>query len=212
MRDLLISGLDRYLEELSASRATDPVVAEMEARAERDGFPAVGRQVGGLLELAARAIGARRVLELGSGFGYSAVWFASAVGEGGKVICTERSQALAEAGMEFLERLGLASRVRYQVGDAATSLAEEEGTFDVIFCDADKRQYPEYWRAAATRVRVAGLYICDNVLWSGRVAQDDADAETTAIREHNRLIAQDDRFLSTIVPLRDGVLIALRLR
>lgn len=213
MRDLLIDGLDAYLERHASATPVDPVLVEMEERAQRDGFPAIGRQVGRVLEIATRAIGARRVIELGSGFGYSAAWFARAVGEGGKVVCTDQSQELADAGMDFMRRLGLAERVRYRIGEASESLAEEEGSFDVILLDADKRRYPEHWRNASQRIRIGGLYICDNVLWSGRVAEaGSTDEDTAAIREHNQLVAADARFLSTILPLRDGVLLALRVR
>jgi predicted O-methyltransferase YrrM len=94
-------------------------------------------------------------------------------------------------------------------------LGETDGVFDVVYCDVDKQSYPDAWRAARERIRLGGLYICDNVLWSGFVvdspSEEDLHAEwTEAIREHNRLITQDERYLSTIVPTRDGVMVALR--
>ena len=213
MRDLLTGGLDGYLNGLAAVPRVDAVIEEMEARATRDDFPIVGRAVGRLLELLTFATSARRVMELGSGFGYSAVWFARAVGEGGEVVCTDRSADNADSAATYLQRLGLAERVRYRIGDALESFADEDGDFDVVFCDADKKSYPECWRKASSRIKSGGLYICDNVLWSGRVADDnDEDESTLAIREHNSLVAADERFLSSIIPIRDGVLVALRTR
>jgi caffeoyl-CoA O-methyltransferase len=94
---------------------------------------------------------------------------------------------------------------------------ELEGEFDVIFCDIDKGDYPEAWTKARDRIRVGGLYLCDNVLWDGTVALPDDQIEnerrrrwTPAVREHNHLIAADERYRSTIVPTRDGVMVALR--
>jgi len=158
----------------------------------------------------ARSIGARRVMELGSGFGYSAYWFARAVGPGGEVHCTDGDAANAEAGASFLARAGLGDRVTYHVGDAVEQLSLLDGPFDVVFCDIDKTGYPDAWRAASERIRVGGLYLCDNTLgYGGGTVFDDGDGPE-AIREHNHLIAQDERFVSTIVPTREGVLAAVR--
>ena len=98
----------------------------------------------------------------------------------------------------------------YHVGDAVTSLNALDGEFDVVYDDIDKEGYPDAWRAARERVRVGGLYVCDNVLWSGRVLDDEPDERTQAILEHNALIAEDERYVSTIVPTRDGVMVAIR--
>lgn len=202
------SLLDRY---------DEPVLSEMEAEGEARGFPIVGRQVGVTLEILARSIGARRVFELGSGYGYSAYWFARAVGDGGEVHATDGDPANEPRAMEYLARTGLARQVRWHVGDAVEALEAVEGDFDVIYDDIDKPGYPAAWRAARDRIRVGGLYLCDNVLWSGSVAEPDGDhgrpPETVeAILEHNRMIAEDDRYLSSIVPTRDGVMVALRVR
>jgi len=206
-------AVDRYLTDLAGVEHDDPVLRRMEDRAKDNGFPIVGRAVGRYLEMAARAIGARRVMELGSGYGYSAYWFARAVGPGGEVICTDNNAENVRLAEEYLRSAGLWDRVRYRVGDALDGLAAETGEFDVVFCDVDKDGYPDSWRAGRERIRVGGLYLCDNVIWSGRVAHDDdRSAATAAIREHNRMVAEDDRYVGSIVPIRDGVTSALRIQ
>ena len=157
------------------------------------------------------------MFELGSGFGYSAYWFARAVGPGGEVHCTDGDPENEPKALGYLGRAGLSEPIRWHVGDAVTNLGAVEGEFDVAYCDIDKQGYPDAWRAASERIRVGGLYLCDNVLWSGAVADPEGDhgrdrATTDAILEHNRLIAEDDRFVSSIVPTRDGVFVALRVR
>ena len=97
------------------------------------------------------------------------------------------------------------------MGDAVTSLNALDGEFDVVYDDIDKEGYPDAWRAARERIRIGGLYVCDNVLWSGRVLDEDPDERTRAILEHNQLIADDERYVSTIVPTRDGVVVAIRI-
>jgi len=194
------------------TRFDEPVLLEMEAEGELRNFPIVGRNVGVTLEVLARAIGAERVMELGSGFGYSAYWFARAVGPNGEVHCTDGDEANAEAGLSYLEQAGFSGRVTYHVGDALESFDAIEGDFDVVFCDIDKPGYPNAWRAASERIRIGGLYICDNTLGYGRGTVLDQDEEgAKAIREHNELIAADERFVSTIVPTREGVLAAIRI-
>jgi predicted O-methyltransferase YrrM len=189
----------------------------MEAEARDRGFPIIGRLVGTTVELLARSIGARRVFELGSGFGYSAYWFARAVGPDGEVHCTDGDPENEAKALGYLRRAGFADPIRWHVGDAVTNLGAVDGEFDVVYDDIDKEGYPDAWRAARERIRVGGLYVCDNVLWSGAVADPDGDhgrtrRTTDAILEHNQLIAEDERFVCSIVPTRDGVLVALRLR
>ena len=173
----------------------------------------MGRLVGVTLEVLARAVGAKRVFELGSGFGYSAYWFSRAVGPGGELHLTDGDPENERKALDYLSRAGLAGPVQFHVGEAVETLRQTEGEFDLVYCDIDKNGYPEAWRTARDRIRPGGLYLCDNVLWSGRVtgAVDDSRPELTrAIDEHNRMIAEDGRYLSSIVPTRDGVMVALR--
>jgi caffeoyl-CoA O-methyltransferase len=198
----MLSLLDRY---------DDPVLAEMEDEAERRGFPAVGRVVGVTLEVLARSIGARRVFELGSGFGYSAYWFARAVGERGDVHCTENDPENVGAGQAWLDRAGLGNQVVWHTGDALTAFGETDGEFDIVFVDIDKREYPDAWRAASERIRVGGLYICDNALGTGSTNVLEDGEVARYIREHNDLVARDERWISAIIPTREGDLVAIRI-
>jgi predicted O-methyltransferase YrrM len=199
------------------SRYDEPVLLEMEREAEQRNFPIVGRNVGVTLEVLARSVGAQKVVELGSGFGYSAYWFSRAVGDGGEVHCTDGDNENERTALDYLARAGLDGPIRYHVGDAVAQLATLDPPFDVVYNDIDKDGYPDAWRAARDLVRPGGLYICDNVLWYGRVTGaeplvDDWQRSTTeAVLEHNALVASDPRYVSTIVPTRDGVLVAVRI-
>jgi predicted O-methyltransferase YrrM len=207
-------GVEQYLTDLAEVEHDSPELRDMAARAEEHGFPIVGRATGRYLELAARAVGARRVMELGSGYGYSAYWFARAVGDGGEVVCTDGDPENAALAETYLERAGVWDRARFRVGDALEGFAQEDGDFDVVYNDVDKWGYPDCWRAARERIRVGGLYLCDNVIWSGHVAtgtdREGLEGWTAAIVEHNRLVAEDVRYVASIVPIRDGVMTALR--
>jgi caffeoyl-CoA O-methyltransferase len=211
--DIVDPRVEAYMEE-RLRRFDEPVVLEMEALARENGFPIVGRNVGVTLEVLARSVGATRIMELGSGYGYSAYWHARAVGPAGEVHLTDGDPENERTAADYLERAGLADRVEFHVGDALTEMARLDGDFDVVFSDIDKDGYPAAWQAASQRIRVGGLYVCDNVLWYGRVAvEDPEDARphyTEAVLEHNRRIAEDDRYVSTIVPTRDGVMVAVR--
>jgi predicted O-methyltransferase YrrM len=191
----------------------DPVRLEMESLARGRSFPIVGPLVGRLLVMLTRAIGARRVFELGSGYGYSALHFARAVGESGIVHCTELSEDNVKLAYDFLGRAGLKERVVYHREDAATALRRVGGTWDIVYNDIDKDGYPEIVELAYAHLRPGGLFITDNVLWSGRVLpgeSDDAPA-TRGVQEFTRLLMSHSGFLTSINPTRDGVAVALRL-
>ncbi|MFZ5861317.1 MAG: O-methyltransferase [Nitrospirota bacterium] len=196
-------------------RHDEPVLIEMEAEAETRGFPIVGRVVGAFLEVMALSVGAKRIFEFGSGYGYSAYWFSRAVGPDGAVICTDGKAENARHARSYLERTGRWDRIDFRVGWAQDVFQATDGQFDVIYNDVDKDAYPEVWRLARERVRPGGLYIADNTLWYGRVVQqrvvnDVAPGWTEAIREHNRLIASDPDYDCFLNPIRDGVMVARR--
>lgn len=200
-----------------ASIHDEEVLLEMEKRAEEEGFPIVGRLCGMYLELMARAIGAKRIFELGSGYGYSAYWFARATGPDGEIHLTDSDPENERVATDYLTRAGLADPITYHVGDAIESFESVQGEFDIIYCDIDKHGYPEAWSKARHRVRVGGLYLCDNMLAGGSVTGDPEAAKRwegykEAIMETNEAIFNDPDFHAVINPTRDGIVTALRLR
>jgi predicted O-methyltransferase YrrM len=191
----------------------DPVRTEMESLARKRGFPIVGPLVGRSLEVLSRAIGARRVFELGSGYGYSALHFARAVGEGGEVHCTEMSEENVALGRGLLERAGVGARVTWHVEEATLALERVGGTWDIVYNDIDKEGYPATVELAHRHLRPGGLFITDNVLWSGRVldGNDDGSATTRGVKDFTAALLGHRGFQAFINPTRDGVAVAVRL-
>lgn len=207
--DLLAPLVAEYLEHVARPRPER--LRLMEEQARRDGFPIVGPVSGRLCWLLARLCGARRVFELGSGFGYSTAWFASAVREngGGVVHHVVWDEALSRQAREHLDALGLGDLVRYRVGEAVQALRETEGPLDLAFLDIDKEGYPGALPAIKEKLRPGGVLIADNALWHGRIFDDaDRSAATEGVREFTRRVREDPDWEFSIVPVRDGLLVA----
>jgi len=201
--------VDDYLYSMLPPR--DAVLAEMEEYATQHDVPIVGPAVGRVLEQMALMVNARCVFELGSAVGYSTIWWAQAVGENGRVIYTDGDRKNAERARGYFDRAKVTNRITIQIGDALELLSEQKQEFDVIFCDVDKEDYPRVLRLVPQRLRKGGLFITDNVLWSGRVAQKNAtDAHTRAILEFNRKLYDSKEFYTTILPIRDGLAVAVK--
>jgi caffeoyl-CoA O-methyltransferase len=186
-------------------------MAAMEAEAERTNFPIIGPAAGYFCYLMTRLIGARSVFELGSGFGYSTAWFARAVREngGGTVYHTVWDEKLSRRAQGHLAALGLSDLVTFRVGEAVGALREAEGQFDLIFNDIDKGGYAASLPAIKSRLRKDGVLIVDNLLWSGRIFDEsDTSTSTAGIRELTRLVTSDPDWVASIVPIRDGLLVA----
>ncbi len=211
MNGIIDTETEKYVYSLLPAR--DAVLRHMERYSAKHNVPIIGPACGRLLYQMARLIRARRVFEMGSAIGYSTLWLARAVGSKGVVYYTDGDPANARRAEVSLKRAGVRDRVRILVGDALELLDSAPGQFDLIFNDVDKIQYPEVFRRAAKRMRVGGLFITDNVLWSGRVARAAArgDAETAAIQKFNRLIYHSSELFTTIVPLRDGFALCTKL-
>ena len=209
--DIVDPRIDAYLRALYDDG--EPVRREMEKLGQERSFPIVGPVVGRALEVMARAIGARRVFELGSGYGYSAYFFARAVGEGGEVHCTELSAENVALAQKFLTRAGLWDRVTYHQQEATAALQKVGGTWDIVYNDIDKDGYPATVDLAFDHLRPGGLFITDNVLWSGRIlpGRDDGKAATAGVVEFTRRLMAHKGFLTSINPTRDGVAVAVRL-
>ena len=214
LSDAMIGLLKQELEDYiySVLPARDEVLRNIEREAEKRDIPIVGPAVGRVLFQLARMVRAKTVFEMGSAVGYSTIWWARAVGEGGRVVYTDSSEKNAAEARGYFERAGVNDRIDIRIGDALKLLAAEPAdSYDIIFNDVDKEYYPRVFDLAATRVKKSGLFITDNVLWSGKVAQKSPkDVSTKAILEFNRRLYASKEFFVTIVPLRDGVAIAQR--
>ncbi|HTV55519.1 MAG TPA: O-methyltransferase [Terriglobia bacterium] len=208
MRKILEPAVEGYMNALLPSR--DPVLREMERYAAKHEVPIVGPACARALFQLACSIKAERVFEMGSAIGYSTLWLARAVGPKGAVFYTDSDPENARRAEDYLGRAGMRERVRFLVGDALKMLASTEGQFDIVFNDVNKIQYPRVLRLAAPRVRPGGLFISDNVLWSGRVAGPLAkeDASTRAIKTFNSRLYRSKEFFTVIIPLRDGLAVS----
>jgi caffeoyl-CoA O-methyltransferase len=200
--------IDDYLYSMLPKR--DEVLAEMEDYATAHNVPIVGPAVARVLQQLAMTINARTVFELGSAIGYSTIWWAQAVGDKGRVIYTDGDSKNAELARGYFKRAGVSNRITLHTGDALEYLSEQKQEFDIIFNDVDKEDYPRVLRLVAPRLRKGGLFITDNVLWSGRVAEKNPDARTKAILEFNRKLYDAKEFYTTILPIRDGLAVALK--
>jgi predicted O-methyltransferase YrrM len=209
MPGIVQSDVEKYMEALLPER--DPVLREMERQAKLRDIPIVGPAVARVLYQYARIIGAKKVFELGSAIGYSTLWWARAVGDGGEVFYSDGDKKKAEEARGYFENAGVADRIRIQVGDALELLSEQKQEFDIIFNDVDKEDYPRVLHLVGSRLRRGGLFITDNVLWSGRVTESEAkEASTRAIQEFNKKLYAMQDFFTTVVPIRDGVAIAVK--
>lgn len=208
--EIIHPDLNKYLYSLLPARHA--VLSEMEKLARDRDFPIIGPQVGRILFQYARLIGAKRIFELGSGFGYSALWFALALPEEGKVICTEAASNNIDLAEDFLKTAGLLQKVEFKRGDAIKILTQTAGPFDIILNDIDKHDYPRVLEVAVPKLRQGGLLITDNALWHGRIVAASApDASTKGVLEYNRLAFSAKNLWTTILPVRDGLAVSLKL-
>jgi len=210
MGGITADRVEDYLYSLLPPR--DEVLSEIEREAARRNIPIVGPAVGRVLFQLARMIGAKTVFEMGSAVGYSTIWWARAVGKGGRVTYTDGDRRNADEARKYFKRAGVEDKVEVQVGDALELLSEQKQEFDIIFNDVDKEDYPRVFRLAVPRLRKGGLFVTDNVLWSGKVADPKlADASTKAIREFNRMAYGSPDLFTTILPLRDGLAVVMKI-
>ncbi|HET9366014.1 MAG TPA: O-methyltransferase [Candidatus Angelobacter sp.] len=209
MAEITGAAVDQYM--LSLLPARDAVLQEMEQQAVKRDIPIVGPAVGRVLYQYAKLINARKVFEMGSAIGYSTIWWAQAVGTDGEVFYTDGDPKNAEEARVYFQRSGMASRIRIAVGDALEQLAAQKQEFDIIFNDVDKEYYPRVLDLVAPRLRRGGLFITDNALWYGRVIETNPKEESTrAVQEFNQRLYAMKEFFTTIIPLRDGLAVAVK--
>jgi caffeoyl-CoA O-methyltransferase len=210
--DILHPDVSRYLDALVPPRAAE--LEAMERAAAASGFPIIGPAAGNFCYLIARLAGARRVFEMGSGFGYSTAFFARAVDEngGGRVHHVVWDEELSSRARRHLAALELDHIVAYHVAEAVAALNASDGGFDIIFNDIDKQAYPDSLPVIKSRLRGGGVLIIDNMLWSGRIFDaGDQSPATSGVREFTRRITSDPDWVVSLVPIRDGLIVA-RLR
>ena len=204
-------SLGAYLDALVPARA--PELQRMEAEAARTNFPIIGPATGQFCYLMAKLLEATTIFELGSGFGYSTAWFARAVQEngGGVVHHVVWDAELSARARQHLAALKLDHLVQFHVGEAVETLRKTPGPFDLVFNDIDKASYPASLPVVEQRLRRGGLMLVDNLLWGGRILDpSDRTADTVGIRELTQLVMTSPAWTASIVPIRDGVLVAHR--
>ena len=205
MAEILAPAIEKYLSEILPAR--DSLLAAMEEYARKNSVPIIGPECGRLLYLLTQISGAKRIFEMGSAIGYTAIWFARAAGPHAEVYFTDGDPKNADIARENFRKAGIAEQVRILTGDAIDLIDTVPGEFDIILIDVFKHQYPEALRKSLPRLKHGGLVITDNVLWSGRVTQTQtpADDNTRGVLEFNKMVYTSKALFSVIVPLRDGV-------
>ena len=208
MGGITVPEVEDYLYAVLPPR--DEVLTEMEAYAAANDVAIVGPAVARVLYQLAVISGAKKVFEMGSAIGYSTIWWARGVGDGGKVIYTDGDPKRADKARRYFERAGVNQRIVVRVGDALEILSEEKEPYDIIFNDVDKVDYPRVVRLALPRLKSGGLFVADNVLWEGKLSKPKPDEKTRAILEFNRLIYGSKELFTTILPIRDGVAVCVK--
>ena len=209
--ELYISSLPPYLDSLVPPRPIE--MQKMEAYAKEHGFPIIGPASGYLCYQIARMINAKKIFELGSGYGYSTAWFAKAVVEngGGQVHHVVWDDKLSKMAQKHLGELGYDEVINYTVSEAVQTLRDSEDVYDLIFSDIDKEGYPDSLPVIENKLRSGGVLIVDNLLWSGNIFnKQDRSKATVAIKRFTQMMSKSKTWISSIIPIRDGVLVAFK--
>ena len=208
--------IERYLEGLN--HLADPLLEELARVGREQDLPLIDAEVGALLRVLATAIGAKRILEVGTAIGYSGIWLAGALPADGQLLTMEMDEDRIRRARDNFKRAGIEKRVSVIAGDAQRMMAKVSGPFDLIFQDGDKKLYVPLLDPLIDRLRPGGLLITDNVLWDGEVvpgfvSRPQRDAEDTkAVAEYNRRLNAHPALLVSTIPLRDGVAVAVKKR
>ncbi len=207
--DITNPTIHAYLE--SVRPPSDTIQQEMEALAKERDFPCLGAQCSRILYALAKLSRAKRIFELGSGFGYTMYWMAKAMGDGGMVVGTDNDAGNVKEANEFFKRGGVDKQTDMRLGDAIALFKAEQGPFDMVFCDIDKKDYVPAFELAKSRLRPGGIFAADNLLRDGKVLDPPKDDPgTQGILEFTRVIFNDPEFFSLIVPIRDGMSISIK--
>jgi caffeoyl-CoA O-methyltransferase len=211
MSELTYPTVQDYLTSLVPPREKE--MQEMEAHAEKNNFPIIGPVCGYYCYQLARMLNAKSIFELGSGYGYSTAWFAKAVMEngGGVVHHTVWDEELSKRAAGHLSALGRGDVVQYHIAEAVETLRQTEGPFDIIFNDIDKDAYPSSLPVIKEKLRPGGILIIDNMIWHGQILDpNDHENTTEAIREFTKTITTDHDWIVSLIPARDGMIVAYK--
>ncbi|MBI2832967.1 MAG: O-methyltransferase [Acidobacteria bacterium] len=214
MGAIVPSGIEEYL--ASLNHLNDPILDAIAHEGRAAGLPLIDAEVGAFLQVMARAVGARRILEIGTAIGYSGIWLARALPPDGLLLTLEIREDRAATATTNFERAGVAERAAVLTGDAARLLAKVAGPFDLVFQDGDKLQYLPLLDRLIALLRPGGVLITDNILWDGEVVTGFVDPPrrapelTHAIRVYNERLASDTRVATSLVPLRDGLAVSVK--
>jgi len=221
----LPADIEAYAEAIGPE--PNEILAEMGAQADREGFPYVGPAVGGWLATLARLTDARRVFEFGSGFGYSAYWFARELPADGEVVLTEVDEDELDDARDYFARADLAATARFELGDAIETIESYEGPFDVVLIDNEKHRYAEAFEAVREKVAPGGVVAADNAVAGGSIdvtdlrayfeaegpdsgAAVEMDDMTAGIAEYVETVRADPAFETVLLPLGEGVAVSHR--
>lgn len=171
-----------------------------------------GHLQGRVLSMISHMMKPSRILEIGTYTGYSAICLAEGLTEGGQLVTLDKNEEIEEMVRDYFEKAGLTDKIDYRLGNAMDIIPDLEGPFDLVFIDADKKNYLNYFNLVIEKVRIGGFIIADNVLWSGKVVQTDKkiDTDTQAILDFNRSMEDDDRVENVLLPIRDGLMVVRR--
>ena len=200
----------------------DEIITEMDAQADTEGFPTVGPTVGGWLQLLARMVDARRVFEFGSGFGYSAYWFARALPDDGEIVLTEVDEDELDQAREYMRRGGFDDLASYELGDAIRTVENYDGPFDAVLIDNEKHRYREAFEAVRPKVPEGGVVIADNAVTAGPIdfealsalvrGEDpgDVNEHTAGVADYLAAVGEDPAFETALIPLGEGIAVSHR--
>ncbi|WP_254523187.1 O-methyltransferase [Natrinema caseinilyticum] len=220
MTDVLRDDVARFVRAVGPD--PDETLIEMDEYAAAEGFPHVGPDVGAFLRFVARLNGAERIFEFGSGYGYSAYWFADALPDDGEIVLTEVDDAELELAREYMAAGGYDGLARFELGDAMETIEDVDGPFDVVLIDHQKSRYADAFDAVRPKVPVGGAVIADNAVtasvvdfetlleWSEGGSPTGVDEHTRGVIEYLSTVRADPAFETMVVPLGEGIAVSYR--
>lgn len=210
--DLIDKKIQDYAEQHTSEESTVLQELNRETHAGID-MPQMlsGHLQGRFLSMISQMMRPRQVLEIGAYTGYSAICWAEGLQDGGKVHTIDINADLEEMARQYFKKAGVEDKIKFYIGNAMEIIPGIDAQFDIVFIDADKSNYINYYNLVIDKVRIGGYIIADNVLWSGRVTEEEKDKRTKILDEYNKMVMNDARVENIMVPIRDGLMIAQKI-